>query len=296
MPITCEFEYHKPKTLQEALGLLARHGRKAAVLAGGTDLLVWMKEGLREPEAVVDVKGLRELRKLELKGSALHVGAGVTFTQLLESKLIREKLPLLWECARTVASCGVRNRATLAGNLCSAVPSLDGGPAVLAYDAVVLVQGAKGRREVPAAEWFTGPKRTALKDGELVLGVRFPLPKRRHASCYVKLGRYRGEDLAQVGLGVLALADDSYRLAFCAVGPVPSRARKIEAALKGHKVTDELLWKVQELVAQEISPITDIRSSKEYRLHMAKVMLERGLKTAAARLAGEGPALGEEIL
>ena len=295
MPIACEFEYHKPKTLPEALALLAKHKGKAQALAGGTDIIVWLKEGMRSPEAVVDVKALHELKKLELKGGALHIGARTTFTELIESKLVREKFPLLWECSRTVASVGVRTRATLAGNICSAVPSLDGGPALLAYEAFVLVQGPKAKREIPIGQWFTGPKKTALKNDELVLGVKIPLPK-RHGACYAKLGRYRGEDLAQVGLGILAFADNEYRVAFCAVGPVPARAKKIENLLNGRELSEEAILKAQELVPQEITPISDIRSSKEYRLHMAKVMLERGLKAAVARLSGEGPVYGESVI
>src|ERR1039458_5920711 len=107
MPITCEFEYRKPKTLPQAIAILSHHGKNASVLAGGTDLLVWLKEGLLCPTALVDVKGIRELHKLELKAGALFVGACVTFTELLESAIVREKLPLLWECSHTVASVGV---------------------------------------------------------------------------------------------------------------------------------------------------------------------------------------------
>jgi len=295
MPIACEFEYHKPRTLPEALTLLAKFGNKVSILAGGTDLLVWLKEDARAPVAVVDVKALKELGGLKLEGGALRVGARVTFTELIDSPVVREKFPLLWECAKTVASVGVRNRATLAGNICSAVPSLDGAPALLAYEAVVLVEGTRGRREIPIEEWFAGPKKTALKDGELVLGVKIPLPKKSGA-CYVKLGRYAGEDLAQVGIGILALAGHEYRVAFCAVGPVPRRAKRIESALNGRKLSEESIREARELVAKEISPITDIRSSKEYRLHMAGVMLERGLKAAEARLAGGGPDYGESLL
>jgi carbon-monoxide dehydrogenase medium subunit len=297
MPITCEFEYHKPKALPQAIAILSRHGKNASVLAGGTDLLVWLKEGLLSPAALVDVKGIRELHKLELKAGALFVGACVTFTELLESPVMREKLPLLWECSHTVASVGVRNRATLVGNICSAVPSLDGAPALLNYEAVVLVCGPKGRRQISMADWFVAPHKTALHNGELVLGVKIPLPKKKCGACYVKLGRYSGEDLAQVGVGILALAGGEYRIAFCAVGPVPARARKIERLLHGKQLTDELVREAQELVPEEIQPITDIRASKEYRMHMAKVMLDRGLWAALARMAGDAaPAYGESLI
>jgi carbon-monoxide dehydrogenase medium subunit len=301
MPITCEFEYHKPKTLSDAVKILAKHGKRASVLAGGTDLLVWLKDGVHAPAAVVDVKGIQQLHRLELRSEALFVGACVTFTELLECAAVRDKLPLLWECSRTVASVGVRNRATLAGNICSAVPSLDGAPALLDYEAVVSVQGPKGKREIPIGRWFIGPKKTALRKGELVLGVKIPLPKKKNGACYVRLGRYRGEDLAQVGVGILALAGDEYRVSFCAVGPVPARAGKIERCLNGKKLTSKLIREAQDLVPDEIQPISDVRAGKEYRMHMARVMLERGLKAAVARMNGDGstseaPAYGESLI
>ena len=295
MPITCEFDYHKPKTMSEALRLLSKD-KGSCVLAGGTDLLVWMKEGLRAPKTVVDVKGIPGLGGLELSTGALRVGACMTFSELIESTVVRNKFPMLWECSRTVASVGVRNRATLVGNICSAVPSLDSAPALLVYDAVVEVRGPKATRKVPIAKWFTGVKRTALKPGELVTAVTLPLIKKKAGACYVKLGRYQGEDLAQVGVGILALAGNEYRVAFCAVGPVPTRAKRIEALLAGKELDDALIDQAKELVPQEISPITDIRAAKEYRLHMAQVMLARGLKAARARLAGEAPATGENLV
>jgi carbon-monoxide dehydrogenase medium subunit len=296
MPIPCEFEYHKPKSLSQAVELLSRNGKNAAVLAGGTDLLVWMKEGLRAPSAVVDVKGIPELHRLEAGDGSLLMGSCVTFTELLESTVVRERLPLLWECSRTVASVGVRNRATLVGNICSAVPCLDSAPALLAYEASVVVEGPEAQRQIPVSHWFLGVRRTSIRPGELVTGVRVPLPDRPSGACYVKLGRYRGEDLAQVGVGVLALEGCDYRIAFCAVAPAPARAERIERLLQGCELSDDLIRRAQDLVPQEIHPITDIRASREYRMHMAKIMLSRGLHAAVERLAGGGPALGESVI
>jgi CO/xanthine dehydrogenase FAD-binding subunit len=296
MPITCEFEYHKPKSLLEAIEILSLNGKNASVLAGGTDLLVWMKEGLRAPTAVVDVKGIGELHSLEVSAGSLLVGACITFTELLESAAVRDRLPLLWECSRAVASVGVRNRATLVGNICSGVPCLDSAPALLAYEASVVVEGPVAQRQIPVSRWFLGVKQTAIRAGEIVSGVRIPLPDRKNGACYVKLGRYRGEDLAQAGVGVLALEGCEYRIAFCAVSPVPARATSIERLLNGHDLSEELIHQAQDLVPQEIHPITDIRASKEYRMHMAKVMLERGLRAAVGRMAGAGPALGESVI
>ena len=284
MTITHEFKYFKPRTLTEAIPLLSRHGKKASVLAGGTDLIVCLKDGLRTPDAVVDIKDIPELKKLEFKSGALFIGALVTFSDLIESEIIRKKFPLLAEVSKTVASAGIRNRATLAGNICSAVPSLDGGPVLLVYEAVIHIRGPRRERKLPISEWFVGPKKNALQDGELVAGLSIPLPKIRSAGCYLKLGRYAGEDLASVGVCVLSLSGNRYRIAFCAVGPTPKRAFQIEKLLEGQKPTDALLQKAAELVPDEISPITDIRASKKYRTHMTCILLKKGIRTAAARL------------
>lgn len=284
MPITHEYDYVRPKKLSEACRALSR--RQAVPLAGGTDLLVWLKEGLSKPQAVVDLKGLKELKKLEFRNKTLRIGALVTFSELIDSQIVRQQFPVLWESARTVASVGVRNRATLAGNICSAVPSADAAPALLVYEATVHAQGARGRRKISIGRWFVGPKKTALKPGEVVTEITLPMPSSKNAGCYVKLGRYSGEDLAQVGVALLGLAGQKVRVAFCAVGPVPKRARRIEDALNGRSWDDRVVQGAVGLVPREISPIDDIRSSKAYRLHMAGVMLERGIKTVSARLSG----------
>ena len=296
MPIALEFEYYKPGSLPEAVDLLSRYDGKARVLAGGTDLFVWIKEGLQSPEALVDLKGIPGLRELQVKKDLLSIGALVTFTDLLESDDVRRKFPLLWEASKVTASTGIRNRATLVGNICSAVPSMDGAPPLLAHDASVALLGPEGKREVPIHDWFTGPKRTCIQPGELVTGIVLPLPAAKNGASYVRLGRYEGEDLAQVCLAVLAMADDVYRVAFGAVGPVPARALRIEALLNGRKLDENIIARAKELVASEISPITDVRATQEYRLHMARVMLERGLRAAAARLAGSGPRYGERLI
>jgi len=262
-------------------------GDKAKLLAGGTDLTVNIKENIEQPEAVIDIKAVPELSILDNGKDGLFIGANVTFTDLLEAKAIQKDYLLLWEAARSVASVGIRNRATLIGNICSAVPSLDSAPALLCYDAVVHLQNYKGKREVPISEWFLGPRKTARKADELVLGVSLLKPRGKHTGCYLKLGRYNGEDLAQAGLALLASASDDYKAAWCAVGPVPKRSSKIEDLLHGKSITPELIRKAKALVADEISPITDLRASREYRLHLCEIMLERGLQVCQMRLQGK---------
>lgn len=296
MIIAHEFEYFKPSSIDEAIKLLNKYGAKARILSGGTDLVVRIKDGFETPDAVIDIKGLDELKVLDFKDNKLIVGTLTTFNELIDSEVVKEKFPLLWESAKSVASMGIRNRATMVGNICSAVPSLDSGPALLLYEATVVVKGKDGERRIPIEEWFLGPRKTALKEGELVEYIEIPLPQKKHAGCYVKLGRYNGEDLAQVGVGVLVLSGNEYRVAFCAVGPKPTRAKKIESLLNGKELSDSLIEEAKKLVEEEISPITDIRATKEYRMHMAKVMLDRALKAAVGRLNGKGPDYGTRLI
>lgn len=292
MPITAEFEYSKPRDLDEALRIFSRYRGSARVLAGGTDLIVQLKEDLVRPEVVADIKGIEGLGKIELKKNRLAIGPLVTFSGLIDSPLVKKRFPLLWEASLAVASTGVRNRATLAGNICSAVPSADSAPALAVYDAEVAVQSLGGARRVSIHDWFTGPKKTARAPDEIVTGIELPVPEGKSAGCYMKLARYEGEDLAQGGIAVLAFADNTRRLAVCALNPAPSRCPKTEALINGKKLSGPLLEKAKEILFTEINPISDIRSSREYRLHMAGVMLGRALEIAAARLAGRGPKYG----
>jgi len=296
MSIAHEFEYQKPKDLQAALKLVAAYGKKGRILAGGTDLIGWIRDEMVTPEIVIDIKGIKDLAKISFENGGISLGALVTFSDVIESRTVREKFPLIWEAARRVASVGIRNRATLVGNICSAVPSCDAGPPLLVYEARMVVRGKGRERKIPMDEWFLGPRKTALKDGEMAVAVWMPLPAKKHGACYVKLGRYRGEDLAQASVAVLALPKNRYRIAFGAVGPTPARGLKTEAALQGMALSDEALAAAKSAALKEIKPITDIRATKEYRRHMIGVMLERGLKTAAGRLAGEGPAYGLDVI
>jgi CO/xanthine dehydrogenase FAD-binding subunit len=296
MAIAHQFEYVKPATLPEAVRTLARYGGRAQVLAGGTDLVGLIAEDMLRPEAVVDIKGLAGLNRIEFKDGLLSIGALVTFSELRDSPVVAKKFPVLREMTGWVASAGIRNRATMVGNLCSAVPCCDSGPVLLVYDACVLVAGPTGKRKVSLGDWFLGPRKTVLKRGDIAIAVAVPLPKKKHAACFVKLRRYEGEDLAQASVTVLAQAGNEYRVSFGSVAPKPIRAGKIEALLAGRQLSDQLIQEAVRLVPETIAPITDIRATREYRTHMVGVMLERGLRAAVRRLAGVGPAYGTSLI
>ena len=296
MPITADFEYTRVKDLKEALELKSEYGKGARVLAGGTDLLVHLKENPVSPRLLLDLKSLGELNRIQLKNGTLKIGANVTFAELIESALVRKNFPILWEAAMTVASVGVRNRATMAGNICSAVPSADAASPLLVYEAEVSVLNRKDARVIPMNDWFTGPKKTSLKEDEIVESVELKIPEKKHSGCYLKLSRYEGEDLAQGALSVLMNADKTFRVAAAALAPTPRRAFKTESYLKGKKITQVAAKEAGKLLLGEISPISDIRSSKEYRLHMASVMLERGLEKAVKRFFSDRPDYGEGMI
>jgi CO/xanthine dehydrogenase FAD-binding subunit len=296
MAIAHEFEYVKPRTLREAIVTLARYRGRGQVLAGGTDLISLIAEDMVKPAAVVDIKGIPGLDRIELKDGVLTIGALATFSDLRESPIVARKFPVIREMTGWLASTGIRNRATMLGNLCSAVPCCDSGPVLMVYDASVHVTGPAGKRRVPLGEWFVGPRKTVLKRGEIATGVAVPLPKLKHGACFVKLRRYEGEDLAQASVTVLALAGDTYRISFGSVAPRPIHAVRIEGLLQGQPLTDELVRQAVRLVPGEIAPITDLRATKEYRTHMVGVMLERGLRAAVARLSGGGPAYGTSLI
>jgi CO/xanthine dehydrogenase FAD-binding subunit len=296
MSIACEFEYAKPSALKEALRLLAARPPGGAVpLAGGTDLVAWLRDGAVSPGFLVDIKGLEDLRGIRLKAGKLWIGANTTFAEIIDSPLVRKHAPLLVESSGMVASVGVRNRATVGGNICSAVPCCDSGPALLVYEAAIHVATLRGAKTVPAVKWFLGPRQTALAKGEIVTGIGIPLAK--HAGAFAKLKRYRGEDLAQASVAVRVDAKGVWRVAYGSVAPRPIRGPKVERLLRGEKSPlDALLKKAVALAEAEVAPITDIRGSKDYRRLMVGVMLKRAVRLAARRLAGRGADYGMNIL
>jgi len=290
------FDYFKPSTLVEALDLYEKYGSLAQFLMGGTDLVVNIDNSLVAPDCVIDLKGIPEFRKLEFDDGHLQIGANVTFSELIGSPAVREHFPVLWEASRTIASTGVRNRATLVGNICSAVPSADSAPALLVLQALVVVQNRAGARELPIADFFVGPRRTVLVPGDIVAGIRLPLPSGSFGSNYIKMGRYDGEDLAQTGVATFLDEEGAVRIAFGAVAPKPVRAYEAEEFLKDKVLTESVLEQAVPLAMKSISPISDVRASKEYRLYISGVLLKRSLRASSTRLQGKGPEYGVSLV
>lgn len=283
MAIPYEFAYEKPATLEEAVSLLGKHGKNARLLAGGTDLANQMKQGFRVPELLIDIKGIEELRSIRLEKDGIRIGALVTFHDLLSSALIKDRANVLHEAAGVVASVGVRNRATMVGNICSAVACMDCATPLLVYEATIHTRNENGVNNYAVQDWFVDNRKTAIREDEIVTHVTIPFPGKKYAGAYQKMMRYSGEDLSQSNVSVLKIADNHYRVAFGSVGPIPKRSPKIEKLLNTEGVSEPVIRKAQEMIETVISPISDVRATREYRMHMTKVMFERALKSAIDR-------------
>ncbi len=287
MPIPYDFEYSKPASLNEVVELLSEYGKNARILAGGTDLANMLKQGFPVPEIMIDIKGVSELDLISLNGNELKIGSLVTFSNIIKSDMIREKFNILWDAAHFVASNGIRNRATMVGNICSAVACMDSAAPLLVHDAFVNMKSKRGERKLSVSQWFIDNRKTAILEDELVTSVSITIPDQKYAGSYQKLMRYSGEDLSQSNVGVLALENNTFRVAFGSVGPIPKRSHKIENFLNKNEISDKLIDEAKKMIETVIAPITDVRATKEYRMHMTKVMFERALREALIKIKAQ---------
>ena len=288
------FEYHAPANLDEAISLLQQHGESARPLAGGTDLVVQMKESATKfplPSHLVSLLRLPELRGIEFSDSeGLRIGAGSTMTEVAESPVIRERYTAIAEGAALVGSIQTMNMATVGGNLCNAAPSADIAPPLIVFDAEAVIVGPSGRRSLPLEEYFLGPGKTALAPHELLAEVRVPVPSAGTGSAYARHTPRKQMDIAVVGVAVaLTLASgriERARVALGAVAPMPVRAGRAEAQLEGEPLSDECLARATDAAVEECSPISDVRGSAEFRRHIVRVTTERMLRLASERARG----------
>jgi len=272
-----KFEYLKPTSLGEAISILVKYGEAAYILNGGTDLIVSMRDKIVQPEYVVDIKAVPGIDKITYsEQDGLNIGATVTLNEISDSRVVQSHYPILAEACKTVGSYQLRNRATLVGNICNASPSADTAPPLLVLDAKVNIVGPDGEKTVPLNQFFVGVKKNILKKGEIVASVSVPPIKDEWTGVYLKQGRRKEVDLATVGVAVVCVGDE-VRIALGAVAPTPIRASKTETLLKGKRIDELLLEQAGESALAEVSPISDIRSSKEYREEIIKVLVKRAI-------------------
>jgi carbon-monoxide dehydrogenase medium subunit len=282
------FNYTAPTTLDEALSLLSEYGGRANVIAGGTDLVPKLKRReIGAPEYVIDLKGIPGLDEIKYDAGGLRLGALVTIGMVEDSARIQQGFGILAQAARSMASPQVRNRGTIAGNICNAVPSADSAPPLLTLGAGLKIISGKGERTVNIADFFTGPGQTALGDDEILREIQIPDMPPGAKGVYLKLTPRRAMDLAIVGVAVVVIPQDGIcqdiRIALGAVAPTPIRAKKAEAVLKGQKLDDALIEKAAQAAAGEAKPIDDQRASAEYRRDMVGVLVKRAIKQAIGR-------------
>ncbi len=283
------FRYVRPRTLNEAFDLLAEHGSTAKVLAGGTDLLVRLRLGHLQPAIVIDVKRVGGLAStIAQTDEWIRIGAGTVMTDIIAHPGLRRSFPALIEAARVVGSVLIRNRATLAGNICNASPAADTAPALLVYGARVNLVSAAGPRQVPLTKFFTGPGRTVLHVGELVESLDLPMPAGATGAAFGRITRRYGVDIATINLCCLVTRSGDTRFAFGAVGPRPFLVEDSTGALANEETAPEARNAALARLIAHASPISDLRADQDYRAAMLAVMSRRALDAATARLRQAG--------
>jgi aerobic carbon-monoxide dehydrogenase medium subunit len=275
-------DYFEPKTITEALSVLAKYGEHANVIAGGTDVMVDMKYK-EEPGCLVNIKKIPGLDTIQENGASLQMGPLVTIRDIETSRLVRERLPLLWESCHQFASLQIRNTATIGGNICRASPSGETLAPLLALEAKAKLAFRDGEKTEAFSSFFQGPGKTSLGSKGLLTEIEIPYPPKGSHGVYLKHAVRGAMDIAMVGVAVLITADEGnsslqdVRIALGAVAPTPIRAIKTEALLRGRSLTAALVKEAATMAASESSPITDQRSSAEYRGWIVEALTRQGL-------------------
>ena len=283
------FGYVAARDSRHAIALLAEHGATAKILAGGTDLLVELKDTQRPPGVVVDISRAQDLKGISLTEVGLRIGALATHGEIMRSAAIRDLCPALVEAAHSIGAVQTRNLGTIGGNLMTCVPSMDSGPALIALEAQVTVAGPDGQRRMPLSDLFVGPRRTSLVGGELLVDIIIPKPNVGKPAAFQKFGLRKGQALALVNVAASLWVDRARtafvapRIALGAVAPTVIRAPRAEAFLDGRAVTPEAMDEAGRIAATEAKPISDFRASADYRRDLIAVLVKRTLATAYER-------------
>lgn len=286
------FAYVAPSTVSEAVAELNKHGDRARPLAGGTDLLVKARANVWELDAVVDIKNIPELMTLTINGDGLSIGAGVPCYQVYDNSEVAAQYPGIVDGASIIGGIQIQSRAGLGGNLCNAAPSGDGIPALIAHSAVAKIASVNGTREVAVEDFCTGPSRTALKAGELLVSIEVPKPAANSGAAYTRFIPRNEMDIAVAGVGVFVQLDasgqnfESARIALASVGPTPILASAAGDSLAGKPVNDETIAAAAALAKDAATPITDMRGTIEQRRQLVEVLTGRMIKQAVERARG----------
>ena len=283
-----ELHYEAPTSLDQAIGLLAAAGDDGRMLAGGTDLIIQMRAGVREPGQVIDAKKIPELQTLSYDAqSGLRLGAALACCEIIDNPTVRQHYPGLVEAAGLIGSDQILARASVGGNVCNGSPAADTTPALIALNATCHIAGPNGTREVAVEDVVTAPGQTALAADELLVEFRIPSPPAKAADCYQRFIPRNEMDIAVVGVGsCVALDGDTCSAARIGLGAVAARpllAKEAGAALVGKPLDAAAIDAAAKLAQAAASPISDMRGTAEFRTHLVGVLTRRTLEEAAAR-------------
>ena len=283
-----EFSYEAPTTVDQAVKLLSSDGDTARVICGGTDLLIQMRNAVRKPRLLVDVKNIREMRDISYDAKAgLRLGAAVPCIEIYESEVMHRHYPGLTEAAHLIGSLQIQSRASIGGNLCNASPAADTSSALLAVGAIAKIVGPKGTREVAVDKFFTGPGQSVLQPGEMVTQILIPFFAPHTSDRYIRMIPRNEMDIAIVGAGASVTLDgdkvSAVRIGLGAVAPTPVLAPKAAEYVIGKKLDEKTAERAGELARESAVPIDDMRGTAEYRVHVIGVLTRRALLGAAER-------------
>lgn len=280
-----EFELVRPRSLSEALQVLAAGSPEVLPIAGGTNLTVDMRSGRHEPRVVVDIEQLPELKGIRRENGQVCAAGGVTIAELLKDGLVAETAPALKSACAVFANPLIRNRATLGGNLADGSPAADTAPSLLALDAEVELSSQAGERRLPLDEFFIHVRKTARRPDEVITALRWAAPAPGTVSAFYKLGLRKADAISVVSVAVVlevaAGVCQKARIALGSVAPRPLRAKSAEQLLTGKGLSRDLFEDAAALAGEAISPITDLRASAEYRRRTTVALTRRMLEKAA---------------
>ena len=287
-------DYTSPKTLEDAVGLLAEHGEKARILAGGTDLIVLLRVNpakVNNADVIVDGKAIPELNELSYSPqSGLTLGAAVPCYKIYQNAEVAEAYPGLIDAAALIGGIQIQGRASIGGNLCNGAPSADGIPALIAHNVTCKIAGPSGTREVAVEDFCTGPSQTVLEPTEMLVSMHFPPAPDNFGARYIRFIPRNEMDIAVAGAGVSVVLDNgnfqSVRVALAAVAPTPLLVTEISDALQGRPANEESVNEAGQIAKAAARPIDDMRGTTEYRKHLCDVLTRRALNASITRAQG----------
>lgn len=303
-----EFVYHRPATLAEACELGRTYGDEARFLAGGTELLVDLKQKRHSAGHMISLRDIPDLGLISLEGESLRIGAMATLEEVAASDVVQRIFPTLCEAVLTIGSVQIRNQATIGGNFCGAVPCADAPPICIAGEAQLRITGVDGERILPAEEFFIAPRASALQPGELLVEILIPFQPQNSGASYQRFSLRHGSSLAVASVAARIILEKEEekknrkdkriadaRVVLGAVAPTPLPTLDCMDLLAGQQPSEELYRRASKVAAEEAKPITDIRGSEDFRRSLVEVLTFRALREAAARAEGAERAGGAPV-